>query len=140
MSPALQTFSPLDEKRHDFEVIINRFRFFFVLIFLLPAYSAYKANSPFAVWGTIVYADSAFFVLAILWALLLRNHGNTNLVKYLSGTVDIVVILFVKFSFHNDPVNSWGMAIKEPATFDLLYVFIIASGLRFDRFFPLWYD
>ena len=138
MSPALEKFSPLDEKRHDFEIIINRFRFLLMIVILLPAYSAYKANSPFAVWGTIVYSDAALLVSAILWALLLRNHRRTNLVKYLSGTFDIFLILMVKYSFHYDPVNSWGMALKEPSTFDLLFVFVIVSGLRFDRIFPLY--
>ena len=131
-------FSPLDEKRHDFEVIINRFRYLFSLVIILPGYSAYKAGSPFAVWGTIAYTVGSLLFVSIVWSLLLRNHRNTNFVKYFSGTVDIIIITVVKYAFHFDPTNSWGMAIKEPSTFDVYYIFIIASGLRFDRFFPIY--
>ena len=138
MSSKIQKFSPLDEKRHDFEVIINRFRFLFGLIIILPGYSAYKSGSPIAVYGTIFGAAGILYFLSIVWAILLRNQRNTNFVKYMGGTIDIALIIFVKYSFHNDPINGWGMAIKEPSTFDALYIFIIASGLRFDRYFPLY--
>jgi methyl-accepting chemotaxis protein len=130
--------SALDEKRHELERIINRFRYLIVAIFLISAYTSYRAQSPFEVWMTILSADAALFFFTIFWEFLLRYSKRVLMVKYLSGTIDILIVIAVKYGFHFDPVNGWGMSIKEPASFDIFFIFIAASGLRFDKYFSLY--
>lgn len=122
-----------DNRSRDVEIFINRLRFLFVLFFFVAGVSAYESNSPFAVYGTIFGVVAIYTALTIFWEIFLRLAKYNLVFIFITSTQDILLIFFAKFGFHYDPVNSWGMSIKEPATFILYFIFIILTSIRLNK-------
>ncbi len=114
------------------ERMINRVRFVFATFFVLTAYSSYKAQSVPAVYISIFSAAMVYYILALINEVFIRRDRVSLQLIYVSVTVEVLLLFFVKFSFHNDPFNGYGLAIKEPATFLVYLVFAVICGMRFN--------
>ncbi len=115
------------------EKIINRTRYIFALFFLISGISAMRTGSVHPVYISILIGSGVVFVLAFINQLFIWFKRAPALLIYLSATIEVLNLTFVKISFHFDPYNSWGLAIKEPATFILFFLYVIIHGLRFNR-------
>jgi methyl-accepting chemotaxis protein len=81
---------------------------------------------------------SFFYVLfTIAWEFILKGSFGSWM-KYVSTTVDLLLVFVVKFGFHFDPYYGWGLSLKEPATFIAFFLFLNLTGLRLDRKFTLY--
>jgi methyl-accepting chemotaxis protein len=120
------------------EKIITRIRFIFVLFFLASGFMAKRSGSEEAVYTAILIgAGVQFAVVAANTIFILLKKIPASLI-YISSTVEIANVFFVKTGFHNDPFNSWGLAIKEPSTFILLILFCIINGMRYNKSLNLY--
>ena len=115
------------------ERIINRARYLFATFFMISAFSAYKAGSVFPVYSSIVGVTLIYYLVAIVNSLYIKRERISNRLIYISVTIEILVVFFVKFSFHYDSYNGYGLALKEPATFLVYILFAVVCGLRFNK-------
>ena len=123
-----------ETRSHEVEVTINRLRFLFFAFFMIAGISAYKSNSPFAVYGSIIIVSLVYAGLAIFWEIYLRFTTYKPIIKFITSTQDVFLVLLVKYGFHHDTYNSWGMSIKEPASFVIFFMFIILTSFRLNKY------
>ncbi len=115
------------------EKIITRIRFLFVLFFLVSGLMAKRSGSAEAVYTAILIgAGIQFFICIINTIFILIKKLPAGLI-YFSATIELANVIFVKFGFHNDPFNGWGLAIKEPSTFIMLILLCIIHGMRYNK-------
>ncbi len=117
---------------------INRIRFIFIVLFIITAVSAYKSGSSFGVYGSLFFMIIVYSILIISFEFYLRKAKYHSYLKYISTSVDLICVFSAKYGFHFDEFNGWGLAIKEPATFLLFFLFINLAGLRLDKKFSLF--
>jgi methyl-accepting chemotaxis protein len=115
------------------EKIINRTRYVFAFFFFLSAFSSYRSGSVPAVYLSISIASCIYFANAIVNEVAIRTKRYSMVLIYISVTVEVMVASFVKFSFHYDAHNGYGLSIKEPSTFVLYILFCVICGLRFNK-------
>jgi methyl-accepting chemotaxis protein len=115
------------------ERIINRARYLFATFFMISAFSAYTAGSVFPVYSSIIGVTIIYYLVAIINSLYIKREMISNKLIYISVTIEILVVFFVKFSFHYDSYNGYGLALKEPATFLVYILFAVVCGLRFNK-------
>ncbi|MFH0975611.1 MAG: methyl-accepting chemotaxis protein [Spirochaetota bacterium] len=120
------------------EKLINRIRILFGLFFLVSGLLSIRSGSEKAVYQSILIGSGVQFFVVFLNAIFLRLKKMPQSLIYFSATVEMLNILIVKFGFHNDPFNGWGLTIKEPSTFILLILFCIINGLRFNKALNLY--
>lgn len=117
---------------------INRIRFIFVVLFLITGISAYRSGSSVGVYTTLFVVTIIYTIFILIFEFYLRNSNYSKYIKYVTTSVDLLGIFGVKYGFHFDEFNGWGLAIKEPASFVLFFLFINLAGLRLDKKFSLF--
>lgn len=122
----------------DVEKKINKLRYGFFLIFSLVAYSAFKSGSSPTVYFSLAGAAIFYLIITITWEVLLKFLEYNRWFKYLCTSIDLFIVFAIKYAFHFDEVNGWGMSIKEPASFTVFFVFINLAGMRLDKKFALF--
>jgi methyl-accepting chemotaxis protein len=115
------------------EKIINRIRFIFGAFFLASGLMAMRSGSEEAVYRAILIGSGVEFFIAICNAIFIWVKKIPSALIYISATIEIANVIFVKFGFHNDPFNGFGLAIKEPSTFIMLILYCIINGMRFRK-------
>ncbi len=83
--------------------------------------------------GQFLSAAEFEFSVAICNAIFIWVKKIPSALIYISATIEIANVIFVKFGFHNDPFNGFGLAIKEPSTFIMLILYCIINGMRFRK-------
>ena len=121
------------------ERIINRTRYVFAFFFLVTAFVSYKGGSVLAVYGTIMMAVAIYLALAIINQVFIFRKVIPLWLIWFSVTVDALLVLLVKYSFHFDPNNGFGLAVKEPATFIVWFMFAVITGMRYNKMLNLYY-
>jgi methyl-accepting chemotaxis protein len=121
------------------EKIINRTRIIFIVFFFLTAASSYKSGSAPAVYGSIFAATLCFVVIAVANHIFIRRSAVSMRLIYISVTFDVLLVFFVKYSFHYDPYNGYGLAIKEQATFIVYIVLGVLNALRYNKKLNVYY-
>ncbi len=116
---------------------INRIRFILSLLFLAIGYSSMKSNSVESVYMTIFLLSGLYFTGTLIWEFIFHFITYKPYLKYFTTAMDLSVAIGIKYGFHFDQINGWGMAIKEPASFLVFFLFITASGLRLDAVFTM---
>ena len=101
------------------EKLINNTRYFFILFFLIAAYSSFKSGSGSWTWGGIIVTSAVFLLLAIVNQVFINRGIISKLLIYVSVTVEILLVFSLKFMMHFTPVVGYAMTLKEPATFPL---------------------
>lgn len=127
-----------EEKSLEIERKINRIRFFFISLFLLISFSSYKSGSTKPVYITMFLITGLLLASAIFWEILLRKISYSHWIKYISTSIDLISVFGLKYGMHFDTNFGWALAIKEPATFDLFFLYICLAGLRLDKKFSLF--
>ncbi|HQO03735.1 MAG TPA: hypothetical protein PLI62_15835, partial [Spirochaetota bacterium] len=115
------------------EKVINRFRFILSGFFLISGFAAYKSGSLPSVYIAIISISIFYFFVASVNYYFIRLQRITTALIYISVTLEILMVFAVKFSFHNDPYNGYGLAIKEPSTFLVYLVLAVICGLRYNK-------
>ncbi len=115
------------------EKIINRTRYIFALFFLVSGISAMRSGSTESVYISILIGSGVVLTIAVVNEIFIRIKNIPTALIYISATLEVLNLTFVKIGFHYDPHNSWGLTIKEPATFILFFLYVIIHGLRFNR-------
>ncbi len=115
------------------EKIINRIRYIFATFFLVSAISALRSGSAESVYISIFIGSGVVYSIAIVNEIFIRMKKINVYLIYSSAILEVLNVSFVKFGFHFDPHNSWGLTVKEPATFTVLFLYIIIHGLRFNK-------
>ncbi|MBN2400959.1 MAG: hypothetical protein JXN64_01025 [Spirochaetes bacterium] len=115
------------------EKIINKIRFIFGLFFLVSGIMALRSGSEPAVYQGILAGSGVQFFIFILNEVFIRLKKVPKALIYFSATAEIANALIVKFGFHNDPFNGYGLAIKEQSTSIILILYCIINGLRFNK-------
>lgn len=127
-----------EEKSLEVEKKVNRIRYIFILIFYFLALSTYRNGSSPAVYITLFIIPSIQLVFALFWEYLLPRTKYSRTIKYISTTIDLLGVFGAKYGMHFDPNAGWGLAMKEPATFDIFFLYICLAGLRLDKIFSLF--
>ena len=127
-----------EEKSLEIERKINRIRFFFISLFLLISFSSYKSGSTKPVYITMFLITGFLLASAIFWEILLRKISYSRWIKYISTSIDLISVFGLKYGMHFDTNFGWALAMKEPATFDLFFLYICLAGLRLDKKFSLF--
>ncbi len=127
-----------EERSLNVERKINRIRFLFILFFLLTGFSAYRSGSSFGVYATMFSVTFLYFILVSIWEFVLKLITYKSWIKYATTSMDLVLVFIAKYGFHFDATNGWGLAIKEPASFLLFFIFINLAGMRLDKKFSLF--
>ncbi len=121
------------------EKIINKARTLFSVFFLISAISSYKTGAMPGVYLSLFIATGISTSLMILnFFFIRRKHIPLSLI-YFTVTTEALTVFFVKFCFHYDSYNGFGMAIKESATFMIWFLFAVINGLRFNKRLNLYY-
>jgi len=115
------------------EKIINRVRFIFVMFLLLLGFSAIKGGSAASVYLSIFISTGILFLICLINLYYIRQGKVLDVVIYISITVEVLSIFLVKFGFHFDEFNGYGLAIKEPTSFIIFIIFAVVAGLRFNK-------
>lgn len=115
------------------EKIVNRARIILAVFVLLLAISTLRAKSEPSVTYSIFFSSFVYFMLALINYLYYRRKVVSLKLIYLSTTIETCLIFFVKYSFHWDPHNGYGMSVKEPATFIVYMIFAVLCGLRYNK-------
>lgn len=132
-------FRKVHESRNlEVEIKINKLRFFFSALFIITSYSTYKAGGSKEVVTSLALSSIVYLVLATFWAFLLPRLKYNSYLKYLTTSGDLLVVFFGKWGFHFQGQDGWALAIKEPATFSVFFLFIALAGLRLDKRFSLF--
>jgi len=121
------------------EKIINRARMMFVIFFLISAFSAYRSGSVPEVYLSLFAGTGVAFTVAIVNYVAVKLNRISLPLIYISVTIEALVILFIKFCFHYDEHNGYGLAIKEQATFMVWFLYAILNGLRFNKKLNIYY-
>ncbi|MDY6969469.1 MAG: methyl-accepting chemotaxis protein [Spirochaetota bacterium] len=121
------------------EKLINKARLIFATFFILTSLSAYTGGSVPAVYYSIFIAAIVYYLLASVNLIYLRKEKITDSLIYISVTIELIIVFFVKYSFHYDSYNGWGLAVKEPATFIIIIIFAVINGLRFNKKLNLFF-
>ncbi len=119
--------------RIEIERIINRARYVFSAFFLLSAFASYKSGSVPQVYHSIVMISCSYILVALINTYFIRKKYISDLLIYTTVTLEILFVFLVKYSFHNDPYNGYGMALREPSTFLLFIVFAVVCGIRYNK-------
>ncbi|MFW5860774.1 MAG: methyl-accepting chemotaxis protein [Spirochaetota bacterium] len=121
------------------ERLINRFRFIFVIFFMVSGLASYRSGSVPAVYQSIIGISIFYFLLAIVNYLFIKRNNVPALLIYVSVTFEVLMVFAVKYSFHFDQHNGYGLAIKEPATFIVYFIMAVITGLRFRKWLNLYF-
>lgn len=127
-----------EEKSLEIEVKINRIRFFFIFLFSLISFSAFKSGSSKPVYISMFITTGFLLSSAIFWEILLRKVSYSHWIKYISTSIDLLSVFGIKYGMHFDTNLGWALSMKEPATFDLFFLYICLAGLRLDKKFSLF--
>lgn len=127
-----------EDKVMETEKIVNRIRFIFFIMFFISGVSSAKSGSAPQVSNSIFINSFIFLGNAIFWEIALRKVEYKWWLKYASGTIDLLTAFGLKYGFHFHPTLGWGFALKEPATFDVLFLFVVLAGLRLDKNFSIY--
>ena len=127
-----------EEKSIEVERKINRIRFGFIALFYLTAFSAFRSGSTPPVYFSLFIIASLMLINAIFWEIMLPRIKYTYWIKYISTGIDLLGVFGAKFGMHLDPNFGWGLSLKEPATFDVFFLYICLAGLRLDKKFSLF--
>jgi methyl-accepting chemotaxis protein len=127
-----------EEKSIEVERKINRIRFGFITLFYLTAFSAYRSGSTPPVYFSLFIIASLMLVNALFWEIMLPRIKYTYWIKYISTGIDLLGVFGAKLGMHLDPNFGWGLTLKEPATFDVFFLYICLAGLRLDKKFSLF--
>lgn len=131
-------YTSFEQRSISIEKKINKLRYFFVVLFILSGFSSYRSGAAPAIYQTIFISTVIYLVNIIIWDIILKYISYKPWIKYANTTIDLTLLFMVKYAFHNDIYNGWGMAIKDPATFDVFFLFIILAGLRLDKIFSIY--
>ena len=121
------------------ERLINRFRYVFVLFFMVSGLAAYRSGSEPAVYQSIIGVSILYFLVVLINQFFIRKNSVPTLLVYLSVTYEVMMVFAVKYSFHFDQHNGYGLAIKEPATFIVYLIMAVITGLRFRKWLNLYF-
>lgn len=126
-----------ETRNHEIEMKINKVRYIFALLFLITAYSAYKSGSGKPVVISLLVATTIYIINTIFWQIVLPRITYKSWIKYVTTIVDLLTVFLTKYGFHYQELG-WGIAIKEPASFSVFFMFINLAGLRLDKYFSLF--
>ncbi len=115
------------------EKLINKTRYFFVVFFLVAAYSSYANNSGVWTWGGILASCAVFMALASVNQIFIYKKIISTPLIYVSVTVEMLLVFSLKYVMHFNQAVGYGMTIKEPATFLVYFLFLILSALRYNK-------
>ena len=115
------------------EIIINRIRILFGVFFLIAGFMARRSGSETAVYQGILIGSGVQFAVIIVNAIFLKFKKMPTAIIYISVTIELLNVFFVKVAFHYDSFNAWGLAIKEPSTTICFILYSIINGLRFNK-------
>jgi len=121
------------------ERLINRFRFIFVIFFMISGLASYRSGSVPAVYQSIIGISIFYFLLAIANYIFIKRNMVPALLIYVSVSFEVLMVFAVKYSFHFDQHNGYGLAIKEPATFIVYLIMAVITGLRFRKWLNLYF-
>lgn len=119
--------------RVEIERIINRVRYIFIIFFLFSGIAAFKTGSVPAVYRSIIIISFIYLLLTLVNQYFIMTGKVTDLLIYISVTMEISFVFMVKFSFHNDPFNGYALALKEQSTFIVYLIFAVVCGLRYNK-------
>jgi methyl-accepting chemotaxis protein len=132
-------FRKVHESRNlEIEIKINKVRYGFAFLFLISTYSAYKSGTSEQVYISLGLATTFYFLLTLFWQFLLPRVTYKKWLKYVTTTLDLLTVFLTKYGFHFQAVDGWGVAIKEPASFCVFFMFINLAGLRLDKMFSIF--
>ncbi|MDX1961111.1 MAG: methyl-accepting chemotaxis protein [Leptospiraceae bacterium] len=126
-----------EEKSIHTERNINKVRYVFFAIFFMSSIAAYKFGSSPAVYVSTFIVSITYLINIIFWHILLSRISYKYWIKYTSTFIDLSLVFITKYAFHFDPNNGWSLAVKEPSTFCIFFMFVNLAGLRLDRKFAL---
>lgn len=113
------------------EKIINRARFLIGIFILISGISAWRNHSAQMVWSSILIGGVFQLLITLVNQIFILRKKIPPLLPYISVTLEVLNIVVTKCMFSFDPHNSWGLAVKEPATFILFFVYTVIHALRF---------
>ncbi len=122
------------------EKIVNRARLILATFVLLLAFSSYKSKSVPAVYYSVFIGALVYYALFAINYIYIRSGRIPQELIYISVTIETLLIFLVKFSFHFDPYNGYGLSIKEPATFLVYMIFAVLCGLRYNKKLIIYYS
>ncbi|OHD72437.1 MAG: hypothetical protein A2W19_13925 [Spirochaetes bacterium RBG_16_49_21] len=115
------------------ELLINKTRYLFTVMFLLVALASKAGASSVQTWGTILAVSVLLLLIAIINQIFIGLKKISIPLIYISVTVELSLVFITKFVMHFDERVGYGMTIKEPATFCVYFLFIIMSALRYNK-------
>jgi methyl-accepting chemotaxis protein len=127
-----------EEKSLEVERKINHVRFGFIALFFLTAFSAYRSGSTPPVYYSLFLIATLMLISAIFWEITLPKLSYSYWIKYISTSIDLLGVFGAKYGMHFDSTFGWGLTLKEPATFDVFFLYICLAGLRLDKKFSLF--
>ena len=116
------------------EKLINNTRYFFLLFFLIAVGSSYISNSGITTWGGILITCSVYFTVALVNQRYINRKIVSTKLIYTSVTIEIFLVFLLKFFMSFHPKVGFGLAIKEPATFLVYFLFLILRKPRKQNF------
>ncbi|PKL39191.1 MAG: hypothetical protein CVV44_10025 [Spirochaetae bacterium HGW-Spirochaetae-1] len=114
------------------ERIINRTRYIFAIFFIVLAISSLRSGSEKAIYLSILIGGVIHLSVAIVNQVYIALKKTPMALIYISVTIEVMILFFVKFSFHYDAFNGWALTVKESATFILYILYVIIHSLRFN--------
>lgn len=116
----------------DREKVINRVRTVFAVFFLLTGFASMASGSAPQVYRTIIIVACVFFLISIVNTIFIKDQKLAAPFVYGSVTIEVLLVFFVKYAFHHDPHNGYGLSIKEPSTFIVYMMLAVVCGMRYD--------
>jgi methyl-accepting chemotaxis protein len=126
-----------EEKSIQTERNINKLRYIFAAIFLMTSISAYRFGSSPSVYLSLSGTTVIYFINIVFWHIVLNRINYASWIKYVTTFIDLTLVFVAKYGFHSDPNSGWSLAVKEPATFCIFFMFINLAGLRLDKKFAI---
>ncbi|MCG8568814.1 MAG: ATP-binding protein [Spirochaetes bacterium] len=115
--------------------LINNVRFFLVLLFFLIKAIKTKMFTSAFVFSPGVKITFILLFIAMTYTIIIfflyQKNIYTPIIKYLSITIDITLIVIALFAYKFEPFSEYGK-IFSLARFSIIYLFIILSIIRFN--------
>ncbi|HQO02495.1 MAG TPA: methyl-accepting chemotaxis protein [Spirochaetota bacterium] len=121
------------------EKIINRIIFILATFFLLSGISSVKSGSHGIIYFSILAGSGIYYLIYAINYFYIKKETIPVSLIYISLTIEVLTLFFVKFSFHFDEFNGYGLSIKEPATFIIYFVLAVVHGLRYNKGLNIYY-
>lgn len=115
------------------EKILNRIRFSISIFFLLTFIMIFFKGTANAVCISLLLASGILCFMASINRVFINKNKRSDILVYLTITIEILFIFYVKLTMEYGAVDFWGMGCLEKVPFLLLLLLGFCGSLRLQK-------